>query len=160
MSRESKFVLHGGFGISYERVEGNYYTGRLATSLYYSCYVSSGNIDTLTSANPVTGNPSTISNSPDLNLQHHRVKTGALVYSKTFFRCYCRVELRWLKLANLSYYKTSSTSSRHPAEKSWNRSECAGPTRLSGHLPEYEWAISNYHSLQARILKRCAQAER
>jgi len=155
---KQNLVLHGGFGISYERVEGNYYYGSVSQLPFTTvANVSSGNIDTLTSANPVTGNPSTISNSPDLNLQPPRVKNWSIgIQQKLSSDAIAELNYVGSSSANLSYYKNinqlqAGTLQRNPGIAANALRPYLGYQDI---FQSTNGAISNYHSLQARILKK------
>jgi hypothetical protein len=71
-------TVRGGFGLSYERIEGNYYYGSVAQLPFTTvANVSNGNVDTLTTATPTTGNPSTIQTPTTATSSHLASKTGA-----------------------------------------------------------------------------------
>lgn len=151
-------VLHGGFGLSYERIEGNYYYGSVSQLPFTTvANVSNGGVDTLTTAAPVTGNASTITNSPDLNLQPPRVKNwSAGVQQKLSSNTIAEVNYVGSGSGNLSYYKNinqlqAGTLQAHPGVAANALRPYKGYQDI---FTSVNGAVSNYHSLQARVQMR------
>lgn len=151
-------VVRGGFGLSYERIEGNYYYGSVAQLPFTTvANVSNGNVDTLTTATPTTGNPSTISNSYNRNLEPPRVKNWSVgVQQKLSGDTIAELNYVGSSSANLSYYSDinqlpGGTLQAHPGVAANALRPYLGYQDI---FQSTNGAISNYHSLQARLQKR------
>ncbi|WP_220399013.1 carboxypeptidase regulatory-like domain-containing protein [Granulicella sp. WH15] len=151
-------VIHGGFGISYERLEGNYYYNSVAQLPFTTvANISNGNADTLTSASSAAANPSTITNSYDRNLQPPRVMNWSVgVQQKLANDTIAEINYVGSSSGNLTYYKNinqlpGGTLQQHPG---------ISPQALRPYLGYQDifqstnGAISNYNSLQAHLQKR------
>ena len=106
-------VLRGGFGLSYERIEGNYFYGSVSQLPFTTvANVSNGNVDTIASAAPAAANPSTISNSPNQNLEPPRVKNWSIgVQQKVKGDTVAEFNYVGTSSANLSYYNNLRSGS-------------------------------------------------
>jgi hypothetical protein len=155
---KGKTVFRGGFGLSYERLEGNYYYGSVAQLPFTSvANVTNGNADTLVSAAPAASNPSTISNSYDRNLQPARVKSWSFgVQQRLTDTAIAEVSYVGSSSANLSYYKNINqlvvgTQQLHPGISAQALRPYLGYQDI---FQSTNGAISNYNSLQARFEER------
>jgi hypothetical protein len=151
-------VVRGGFGLSYERLEGNYYYGSVAQLPFTSvANVTNGNVDTLVSAAPAAANPSTISNSYDRNLQPARVKNWSFgIQQRLTDGAIAEVSYVGSSSGNLSYYKdinqlAAGTQQAHPGVSPQALRPYVGYQDI---FQSTNGAISNYNSLQARIQER------
>ncbi|RZU43432.1 carboxypeptidase-like regulatory domain-containing protein [Edaphobacter modestus] len=154
-------VLRGGFGLSYERIEGNYYYGSVSQLPFTTvANVSNGNVDTIASAAPAAANPSTISNSPNQNLEPPRVKNWSIgVQQKVKGDTVAEFNYVGTSSANLSYYNNLNQAPAGTLQA--NPGVAANALRpYLGYQDIFEsrnGAISNYHSFQARLLTRMRQ---
>ncbi len=151
-------VIRGGFGFSYERLEGNYYYGSVAQLPFTSvANITSGNVDTLASAAPAAANPSTISNSYDRNLQPARVKNWSFgLQQKLTDTAIAELTYVGTSSGNLSYYKdinqlAAGTLQAHPGISAQALRPYLGYQDI---FQSTNGAISNYNALQARIQER------
>jgi hypothetical protein len=151
-------VFRGGFGLSYERLEGNYYYGSVAQLPFTSvANVTNGNADTLVSAAPAAANPSTISNSYDRNLQPARVKNWSFgVQQRLTDTAIAELTYVGSSSGNLSYYKNinqlvAGTQQAHPGISAQSLRPYLGYQDI---FQSTNGAISNYNSLQARFEER------
>jgi len=151
-------VLHGGFGLSYDRVEGNYYLNSVAQLPFVSVSnVTTGNVETIASANPAASNPTTISNSRVLNLEPPRVKNWSFgVQQRVSSDTMAEVNYVGTSSANLTYYQDINQEAAGTLQA--NPGVAANALRpYLGYQDIFQsvnGAITNYQSLQARLLKQ------
>lgn len=76
LTGKGETVLRGGYGMSYERVEGNYIYGAASQVPFISnVALTAGNVDTITSTNAAALPPQTIGNTADRNLAPPRIQS-------------------------------------------------------------------------------------
>lgn len=158
LTGRERTVLRGGFGLSYERIEGNYIYGAVAQLPFVAVSnVNEGNIDSIASAAPAAANPVSIGTSHALNVDPPRVKNWSVGIQQ---------QLAADTIAELDYVGTSS------ANLTWapnlnqlpSGTTQVNPTVAANALRPYlgyqdiiqmeNGAIFNYHSLQAQVVKR------
>ena len=152
-------VVHGGYGISYERVEGNYIYGASSQVPFIAnaSLSSAGNVDSLASVGVNNAAPQNISNSAALNLVPPRVQNYSVgVQRKVFNNTSAEVNyvgshsgsLTWLKDLNQG---AAGTEQANPGVKV----NALRPYKGYGEILQYtNGADSNYNSLQARMQTR------
>ena len=152
-------VVHGGYGISYERVEGNYIYGAASQVPFIANanLASAGNVDSLASVGVNNAAPQNISNSAALSLAPPRVQNYSVgVQRKVFNNTSAELNyvgshsgsLTWLRDLNQGPAGIESTNpgvSRNALR----------PYKGYGEILQYtNGATSNYNSLQARMQTR------
>jgi hypothetical protein len=155
---KQRTVLHGGFGISYERVEGNYYYGSVSQLPFTAVSnLTNGNVDTLVSATPGASGAASIGNAPDQNLSPPRIWNYSIGVQH---------RLTNTTVADLNYVGTGSNNLTYI--KNLNQAaagtEQANPGISRNALKKYlgyadinqftNGAHSNYNSLQTRVISR------
>lgn len=155
---QQKTVVHAGFGLSYERVEGNYYINSVAQLPFVSVSnLLSGNADTIASAAPASANPTTIGYSRTRNLEPPRVKNWSMgVQQRLSSDTMAEVNYVGSSSANLTYYQNinqeaAGTRQAHPGVSVNALRPYLGYADI---FQSANGGISNYNSLQARILKQ------
>lgn len=101
-------VLHGGYGMSYERVEGNYLYNAVSQIPFVAVasLASAGNADALGSVGVSTGAPQNISNSADPGLAPPRIHNYSMgVQHKLFSNTSIEVNYVGSRSSNLTYRK-------------------------------------------------------
>lgn len=151
-------VLHGGYGMSYERVEGNYIYGA-ASQLPFTAVAnlaSAGNADALGGIG-TSAAPQNIGNSGDLNLVPPRLHNYSFgVQHKLFTNT--EVELNYVgsHSANLTWVKDLNQAPAGTEQA--NPGVARNALRpYKGYAEIYQYtngAHSNYNSLQARLQTR------
>jgi hypothetical protein len=151
-------VLRAGYGLSYERVEGNYIYGSVAQLPFTAvANVSNGNVSDIAGASPAAANPSTISTSHSLNLVPPRIKNWSVgVQQQVSLDTIAEIDYVGSSSANLVY--EADLNQLQPGTLQANPGISANALRpYLGYQDIFEYtngAISNYHSLQAQIQKR------
>ena len=151
-------VVRGGFGLSYERIEGNYYYSSVSQLPFTNvANLVSGNVDTILSANPAAANPSTISNSRTSNLEVPRIKNWSFGFQQQLSQdTTAEVNYVGASSANLSYYNDinqlpAGTVQAHPGIAANALRPYLGYQDI---FQSQSGAIYNYNALQAQLLKR------
>jgi hypothetical protein len=151
-------VLHAGFGLSYERVEGNYYINSVQNLPFISVSnLTTGNVDTIASAAPASANPTTIGYSRTRNLEPPRIKNySAGIQQRISSDTMLEINYVGSSSANLTYYQNinqeaAGTNQAHPGVSSNALRPYLGYADI---FQSANGGISNYNSLQAHILKQ------
>jgi Carboxypeptidase regulatory-like domain/TonB dependent receptor len=155
LSGRGETVLHAGYGLSYERVEGNYIYGASSQVPFISnVSLNAGNVDSLTSSTAAPLPPQTIGNTADRNLAPPRVHNYSLgVQQKLFSNT--SVELNYvgshssnlLWLQNLNQGVAGTEQANPGVARNTLR-----PYKGYGDINQYtNGAHSNYNALQARF---------
>lgn len=151
-------VLHGGYGMAYERVEGNYYYGSVSQLPFtaVASLTSTGNADNLGSVG-VTSAPTNISNSPDPNLAPPRIHNYSLgiqqkvTNNTTFELNYVgsrSTNLTWIRNLNQA---VAGTEQANPGIAR----NALRPYKGYAEIYQYTNGVhANYNSLQTRLLTR------
>jgi len=154
-------ILHAGFGISYERIEGNAYINSVAQLPFVSVSnLLSGSADTIASANPASSNPTTIGYSRTANLEPPRVKNWSVgLQQRLSSDTVAEINYVGSSSANLTYYQNinqepAGTLQAHPGISANALRPYLGYADI---IQSANGGISNYNSLQARVLKRMAK---
>jgi hypothetical protein len=155
---KQKTVLHGGFGLSYERVEGNYYINSVAQLPFVAVSnLLSGNVDTIASSNPASANPTSIGYSRTRNLEPPRIKNWSLgIQQRISSDTMAEVNYVGSSSSNLAYYQNinqeaAGTRQAHPGVSVNALRPYLGYTDI---FQSANGGIINYNSLQAHILKQ------
>jgi len=159
LTGKQQTVIHGGYGMSYERVEGNYIYGA-ASQLPFTAVASlasAGNVDNLGSIG-TTSVPTNISNSADRHLTPPRIHNYSLgVQHKLFSNTSLELNYVGSRSTNLTYRKNlnqgpAGIEQANPTVKQRN---ALRPYKGYGEIYQYtNGAHSNYNSLQARMQTR------
>lgn len=150
-------VVHGGYGMSYERVEGNYIYGASSQLPFtaVASLASAGNVDGLGSIG-TQSTPTNIGNSAAMNLEPPRIHSYSFGVQHKLFNN-TSVELNYVgsRSANLTYRKNlnqaaAGTEQANPLaaaqRNAWR------PYRGYGEIYQYtNGAHANYNSLQFRM---------
>lgn len=152
-------VIRGGYGMSYERVEGNYIYGAASQLPFVAvASLSAGNADTLGS-NGTLSAPQNIGNSGARNLNPPRISNYSVGVQHKLFNN-TSVELNYVgsRSTNLTYRKNLNQGA--PGTEQANpicatqRNACR-PYKGYGEIYQYtNGSHSNYNSLQARLQTR------
>jgi hypothetical protein len=159
LSGKQETVLHGGYGMSYERVEGNYIYGA-ASQLPFTAVASlasAGNADSLGSIG-TSAAPTNIGNSAARNLAPPRIHNYSMgIQQKLFNNTSLEINYVGSRSTNLTYRKNlnqapAGTEQANPAIKQRN---ALRPYRGYGEIYQYtNGAVANYNSLQVRMQTR------
>ncbi|MBS1820748.1 MAG: carboxypeptidase regulatory-like domain-containing protein [Acidobacteria bacterium] len=153
-------VLHGGYGMSYERVEGNYIYGAASQLPFVAVasLASAGNVDNLGSIG-TAATPTNIGNSAAMNLAPPRIHNYSFgVQHKLFNNTSVEVNYVGSRSTNLTYRKNlnqgaAGTEQANPAAA--KQRNAFRPYRGYGEIYQYtNGAHANYNSLQARLQTR------
>ena len=151
-------VVRGGYGISYERLEGNFIFGAVSQLPFVNTSnILNGNVNDVAGGSAAAAFPTTIGNSHTLNLQPPRIKNWSFGIQRQF----------WADtIFELNYVGSSSPNlvwaadiNQLPAGTMQAHPNVA-PTSLMpflGYQDIYQTqngSISNYQSLQAELKKR------
>ncbi len=151
-------VLHAGYGMSYERVEGNYIYGAAAQLPFVAVasLSSAGNVDTL-GAIGVSGATQNIGNSGDRNLNPPRIHNYSIGVQRKLFSN-TSVELNYVgsRSTNLTYRRNlnqgaAGTEQANPGVK------INALRPYKGYAEIYQYSNGehlNYNSLQSRLQTR------
>jgi hypothetical protein len=159
LTGKQQTVVHGGYGMSYERVEGNYIYGAVSQLPFtaVASLASAGNADNLGSIGINTSAPTNISNSGDHNLTPPRIHNYSFgVEHKLFSNT--SVELNYVgsRSTNLTYRKNMNQGAAGiEAANPGVARNALRPYKGYGEIYQYSnGAHSNYNSLQARMQTR------
>jgi hypothetical protein len=160
LSGKQETVLHGGYGMSYERVEGNYIYNA-ASQLPFTAVASlasAGNADNLGSIG-TAATPTDIGNSAAMNLAPPRIHNYSFgVQQKLFNNTSVEVNYVGSRSTNLTYRKNlnQAPAGTEPATLPANYQRNAfRPYRGYGEIYQYtNGAHANYNSLQFRMQTR------
>jgi hypothetical protein len=159
LTGKQQTVIHGGYGMSYERVEGNYIYGAVSQLPFtaVASLASAGNADNLGSIG-TTSVPTNISNSADRHLTPPRIHNYSLgVQHKLFNNTSLELNYVGSRSTNLTYRKNlnqgpAGIEQANPTVKQRN---ALRPYKGYGEIYQYtNGAHSNYNSLQARMQTR------
>ncbi|MEO6804060.1 MAG: carboxypeptidase-like regulatory domain-containing protein [Granulicella sp.] len=150
-------VLHAGYGLSYERVEGNYIYGA-ASQLPFVAVASlssAGNADGLGGVGINNAAPTNIGNSADRNLEPPRIHSYSIGIQRKLFNN-TSVELNYVgsRSTNLTYRKNlnQAPAGTEQANPTITQRNALRPYKGYGEIYQYtNGAHSNYNSLQARL---------
>lgn len=158
LTGSGRSILRGGFGLSYERIEGNYIYGSVSQLPFVAVSnLNQGSVTSIASAAPAAANPSSISTSHALNVEPPRVKNWSVgVQQQLSADTIGEVDYVGTSSANLSW--APDLNQLQPGTTQANPTIAANALRpYLGYQDIYELqngAISNYHSLQAQVQKR------
>ena len=152
-------VVHAGYGMSYERVEGNYIYGAVSQQPFVAVasLASAGNADNLGSIGINSSAPNNIGNSADRNLTPPRIHNYSFGLQQRALSN-TSVELNYVgsRSTNLTWLKdlnqgAAGTEAANPGVAR----NALRPYRGYGEILQYtNGAHSNYNSLQARMQTR------
>lgn len=151
-------VLHAGYGLSYERVEGNYIYGAASQLPFVAVasLASAGNVDTLTGGGTSTA-PTNIGNSADRSLAPPRIHNYSIgVQRKLFSNTSFEVNYVGSRSTNLTWIKNlnQGAAGLEQANPGVARNSLR-PFKGYGEIHQYSnGAHSNYNSLQTRLQTR------
>jgi hypothetical protein len=152
-------VIHAGYGMSYERVEGNYIYGAASQLPFVAVasLASAGNVDNLGSIGISSSAPTNIGNSADRNLAPPRIHNySAGVQQKLFNNTSLELNYVGSRSTNLLYLKdlNQGAAGAEAANPGVARNALR-PYKGYGEILQYiNGAHSNYNSLQARMQTR------
>lgn len=155
-------VLHGGYGMSYERVQGNYYYGSVSQLPFtaVASLSSAGNADNLGGVG-VSVAPTNITNTPNPNLAPPRIHNYSLgIQRKVFNNSSFELNYVGSSSGNLTYRKNlnQAPAGTEQANPTVAQRNALRPYRGYGEIYQYtNGAKANYSSLQARFLTRFSQ---
>jgi hypothetical protein len=158
LTGKQQTVIHGGYGMSYERVEGNYIYGAVSQLPFtaVASLASAGNADTLGSGGTSTA-PTNISNSGDHNLAPPRIHNYSVgVQHKLFDNTSIEANYVGSRSTNLTYRKNlnQGPAGIEAANPGVSRNALR-PYKGYGEIYQYtNGARLNYNSLQARMQTR------
>ena len=162
LTGKQETVVHGGYGMSYERVEGNYIYGA-ASQLPFTAVASlasAGNADSLGSIGVNTSAPTNISNSGARNLAPPRIHNYSFgVQQKLFNNTSVEVNYVGSRSTNLTYRKNVNQGAAgiEAANPGVSRNALR-PYKGYGEIYQYtNGAHANYNSLQARMQTRMSK---
>ncbi len=155
-------VLHGGYGMSYERVQGNYYYGSVSQLPFtaVASLSSAGNADNLGGVG-VSVAPTNITNTPNPNLAPPRIHNYSLgIQRKVFNNSSFELNYVGSSSGNLTYRKNlnQAPAGTEQANPTVTQRNVLRPYKGYGEIYQYiNGAKANYSSLQARFLTRFSQ---
>lgn len=159
LTGQQSTVLHGGYGMSYERVEGNYLYNAVSQIPFVAVasLASAGNADALGSVGVSTGAPQNISNSADPHLAPPRIHNYSMGIQHRLFSN-TSMELNYVgsRSSNLTYRKNLNQGAAGTIQANPGVAVNAlRPYKGYGEIYQYtNGAVSNYNSLQARMQTR------
>ncbi|WP_245536094.1 carboxypeptidase-like regulatory domain-containing protein [Terriglobus roseus] len=160
LTGKGETVLHGGYGMSYERVEGNYIYGAVSQVPFVAVasFASAGSADGLAalSSSPL---PQTISNSADPNLAPPRIHNYSVgVQHRLFSNTSLEMNYVGSRSTNLTYRKNINQAAAGFEQATTGASaqrNAFRPYKGYGEIYQYtNGAHSNYNSLQVRMQTR------
>lgn len=152
-------VIRGGYGMSYERVEGNYIYGAASQLPFVAvANLTSGNADGLGAAG-ANGSPQGIGNSGDRNLNPPRIHNYSVgIQHKLFNNTSIEMNYVGSRSTNLTYRKNlnqGAAGTEQANAQCFNQRNSCKPFRGYGEIYQYtNGSHSNYNSLQARLQTR------
>ena len=151
-------VLHGGYGMSYERVEGNYLYNAVSQLPFtaVASLANSGNVDTLAAVGTSSA-PQNISNSGDLNLVPPRIHNYSFgIQHKLLENTEGEINYVGSHSASLTWVKDLNQGAAGTEQAAPGVARNAlRPFKGYGEIYQYiNGAHSNYNSLQARMQTR------
>ncbi len=151
-------VLHAGYGMSYERVEGNYIYGASSQLPFIAnASLTSGNADGL-GGSGANGVPQNISNSADRNLVPPRIHNYSLgIQRKLFSNTSTEVNYVGSRSTNLTWVRdiNQGPAGIQQANPTVKYPNALRPYKGYAEILEYtNGAHENYNSLQARLQTR------
>jgi len=159
VSGRQETVLHGGYGISYERVEGNYIYGA-ASQLPFTAVAnlaSAGNADTLGSIG-ISSAPTNIGNSAARNLAPPRIHSYSLgIQQKLLNNTSFEINYVGSNSSNLTYRKNlnQAPAGTEQANPTITQRNALRPYKGYGEIYQYtNGAEANYNSMQVRVQSR------
>lgn len=159
LSGKQETVLHGGYGMSYERVEGNYIYGA-SSQLPFTAVAnlaSAGNADSLGSIG-VSAAPTNIGNSAARNLAPPRIHNYSFgIQQKLFNNTSLEVNYVGSRSTNLTYRKNlnQAPAGTEQANPTITQRNALRPYKGYGEIYQYtNGATANYNSLQIRMQTR------
>jgi hypothetical protein len=158
LTGKQQTVLHGGYGMSYERVEGNYIYGAVSQLPFtaVASLASAGNVDTLASIG-TSAAPTNISNSGDRNLAPPRIQNYSIgLQHKLFENTSVEANYVGARSSNLTYRKNLNQGAAGIENANPGVSRNAlRPYKGYGEIYQYtNGSRLNYNSLQARMQTR------
>jgi hypothetical protein len=149
-------VVHAGYGMSYERVEGNYIYGAASQLPFVAVasLASAGNADNLGSIGVNNSAPTNIGNSADFTLVPPRIHNYSVgVQQKLFKNTSAEVNYVGSRSTNLTYVKdlNQGAAGIEGANPGVARNALRPYTGYGEILQYINGSHSNYNSLQARM---------
>jgi hypothetical protein len=163
LTGKGETVVHGGYGMSYERVEGNYIYGASSQLPFVAVasLASAGNADNLGSVGINNSAPQNIGNSADRNLNPPRVHNYSFgVQQKVFNNTSAELNYVGAHSSNLTYRKNinQAPAGTEQANPTVSQRNALRPYLGYGEIYQYSnGAHVNYNSLQARMQTRFNQ---
>lgn len=159
LTGKASTVLRGGYGLSYERVEGNYIFNSVSQLPFVAnVTLNNGTVDNISGGAPPASAPSEIPTSHALNLSQPRIKTWSFgVQQKLSGDTVLEVDYVGSSSANLSYDQDLNQlqPGTRPLVTGAPSINSLRPYKGYGDiLSTANGAIFNYNSLQARVTKR------
>jgi hypothetical protein len=159
LTGKQETVLRGGYGMSYERVEGNYYYGSVSQLPFtaVASLSSAGNVDSLGSIGINTAAPTNITNSPDPHLAPPRIHNYSIgIQHKLFSNTSVEMNYVGSRSGNLTWVKNlnQGLAGTEQANPGVSRNALRP---YKGYAEIYQYtngALANYNSLQARMQTR------
>jgi len=159
LSGKQETVLHGGYGISYERVEGNYIYGA-ASQLPFTAVAnlaSAGNADSLGSIG-VSAAPTNIGNSAARNLAPPRIHSYSIgIQQKLLNNTSLEINYVGSSSTNLTYRKNlnQAPAGTEQANPTITQRNALRPYKGYGEIYQYtNGAQASYNSMQIRMQSR------
>lgn len=161
LTGKSSTVLRGGYGLSYERIEGNYIFNSVSQLPFVANVIlNNGTVDNISGGTAPANAPSEIPTSHNIDLSQPRIKTWSIgVQQKLSGDTVLEVDYVGSSSANLSY--DQDLNQLHPGTTTANPGVAVNALRpylgYGDVLSTVNGAIFNYNSLQARVTKRMAR---
>jgi hypothetical protein len=159
LTGRQKTVLRGGYGISYERVEGNYLYNAVSQVPFVAVasLASAGNVDSLGSVGLSAGAPQNISNSAPTNLAPPRIHNWSVgVQHQVSNTTTAEVSYVGSRSSSLIWQNDINQGNAGTEQANVGVARNAlRPYKGYGEIYQYQnGAVSNYNSLQARMQTR------